>query len=142
VRSKISVVGSSELARLLTERDYADVVQAAAGEDLAGSSVVVLAAPGDELFEDIRRRAPAAVVVVAGHSPQPVCEATLFPRARIIGVDDVSIVGDVVDSLVLGRERVFNCTVRLEGERGIDGEFAAAPVRLGCGGIQEIIEEG
>jgi malate/lactate dehydrogenase len=71
-----------------------------------------------------------------------VCEATLFPRARIIGVDGgTEPVLDVVDAIVLDRKRVFDCVARCEGERGIDGEFAKVPVRVGAGGIQEIVED-
>jgi hypothetical protein len=142
VRQKVAVVGDAGLARRLGEQDYADVVHAGAGEDLAGSDVVVLAAPGNELFDDIRDRAPNAVVLTVGHSPQAVCEAVLFPRARLVGIDgDEPAVVDVVDAILLDRRQVFTCTVRCEGERGIKSEFAAVPVRLGAGGVQEIIED-
>ena len=141
MRQKISVVGGAELARSLSERDYAEVVEVNGDEDVAGSSVVVLAEPGDRLFGAIRDRAPNAVVVVAGHSPSAVCEATLFPRARIIGTEDADAAADVVDSVVLDRGRVMTCVVRCEGEHGIEGEFAAVPVRVGAGGVREIVED-
>jgi hypothetical protein len=141
VRRKITVVGDGELAERLADRDYAEVVQAGSGDDFSGAAVVVLADPGDQFFDAIRDRAPSAVVVVAGHSPQPVCEATLFPRARIIGVDPAD-VQDVLDAIVLDRRDVFTAVARCEGERGIDKEFAQVPVRIGAGGIHEILEEG
>lgn len=140
MRPKICVLGDSELARVLRDRDYADVVDAGAGEDLSGAALVVVVGRAENLFDDIRDRAPAAVVVVAGDSPQPVCEATLFPRARILGVNGTDAAAEVADSVILDRQRVHECTVRLEGERGIEGEFAAAPVRVGAGGIAEIVE--
>jgi hypothetical protein len=141
VRRKISVVGGAELAQVLADRDYADVVRVGAGDDLSGSDVVVLAEPGEELFDDIRVRAPNAVVVAVGLSPRPVCEATLFPRARIVGVGgDTDYVAQAIDSIVLDRGRVFDCVVRLEGERGVDGEFGSVPVRLGAGGVAEIVD--
>jgi len=140
VREKITVVGDAGCAARLGEGDYADVVSDP--DEISGSAVVVLFEGGDDVFAQIRRRAPNAVVVVVGASPQPACEATLFSRSRIVGVDgaDDSVV-DVVEAIVMDRRRVFTCTVRCEGERGIDGEFAAVPVLLGAGGIREIVED-
>src|SRR5206468_6044010 len=108
----------------------------------SGSDVVVLAEDADELFADIRDRAPNAVVVAVGRSPAAVCEATLFPRARIIGVSDDAAAADVVDAIVLDRDAIITCVVRLEGERGVDREFAEAPVKIGAGGIKAIFEDG
>src|SRR5438094_383746 len=78
----------------------------------------------------------------SGGSVHAACETTLFPRARIIGVEaDAAKVAELVDAVVLGRERVLTLTVRCEGERGLDGEFAAVPVRVGAGGVKEILEQ-
>jgi hypothetical protein len=141
VRQKIAVVGDAELGRVLAERDYAEVVQVGAGEDLSGALVVVLTEPAEELWDDIRNRAPAAVVIVAGESPQPVCEATLFPRGRIIGVEaDPALVSRVIDSIVFDRGEEFETVVRCQGERGIDDEFARVPVRVAASGVVEILE--
>ena len=141
MRQKIAVVGDAELGRVLAERDYAEVVQVGAGEDLSGALVVVLTEPAEELWDDIRNRAPAAVVIVAGESPQPVCEATLFPRSRIVGISEPAELPEVVDSIVLDRRREFTCVVRCQGERGIDDDFAPVPVVLGAGGVREIRED-
>ncbi|MFL5894034.1 MAG: hypothetical protein ACJ76Z_02840 [Thermoleophilaceae bacterium] len=140
MRPKITVVGGGELAATLAERDYATVVSGRNGDDVSGSDVVVLAEQAEGLFDAIRDRAPNAVVIVAGDSPAAVCEATLFPRSRILGVEDVASVPDVVDSIVLDRGQVFTAIARCEGERGIESEFAAVPVRIGAGGIHEILE--
>src|SRR5436853_2105490 len=104
VRPKITVVGGAGLVEKLGERDYADVSAAADGDAISGSDVVVLAEPRDELFGDIRERAPNAVVVSVGHSPAAVCEATLFPRARIIGVGDEAAAADLIAAIVLDRD--------------------------------------
>jgi malate dehydrogenase len=47
---------------------------------------------------------------------------------------------EMVDSIMLDQKRVLPCTVYLEGEYGIDGLYMGVPVRLGPGGIEEIIE--
>jgi malate dehydrogenase len=45
----------------------------------------------------------------------------------------------MVDAIVLDEKRVLPCTAYLEGEYGIDGLYMGVPVRLGAGGIEEIL---
>ena len=47
---------------------------------------------------------------------------------------------EMVEAIVKDSGRVLPCAVRLSGEYGLDDLFIGAPVRLGQGGIQEIIE--
>jgi malate dehydrogenase len=49
-------------------------------------------------------------------------------------------VAEMVDSLVLDQKRVLPCTAYLEGEYGIDGLYMGVPVKLGAGGVEEIVE--
>jgi malate dehydrogenase len=46
----------------------------------------------------------------------------------------------MVDSIMLDEKRVLPCTAYLEGEYGIEGLYMGVPVKLGRGGIEEIIE--
>ena len=46
----------------------------------------------------------------------------------------------MVDSIMLDEKRVLPCTAYLEGEYGIDGLYMGVPVKLGRGGIEEIVE--
>jgi malate dehydrogenase len=46
----------------------------------------------------------------------------------------------MVDALVLDEKRVLPCTALLEGEYGIDGLYMGVPVKLGSGGIEEVVE--
>src|SRR3954471_3614442 len=74
---------------------------ASAPEEVSGADVVIVRAEdGDKWGDLVRDRAPNAVVIVVGDSPHEMCEATLFPRARIIGVKDDGKVGAVVDAVV------------------------------------------
>ena len=134
---RVAVAGASY------SNDDAVVVDfASAPEDVSGADVVVVRAEdGDKWGELVRDRAPNAVVVVVGDSPHEMCEATLFPRARIIGVKDDSEVGPVVDSVVYDRGDEFQTIVRCQGERGLEDEFARVPVRVGSKGVLEIIED-
>jgi malate dehydrogenase len=49
-------------------------------------------------------------------------------------------VAQMVDSIMLDERRVLPCTAYLEGEYGIDGLYMGVPVRLGPGGIEQVIE--
>ena len=46
----------------------------------------------------------------------------------------------MVDSIMLDEKRVLPCTAYLEGEYGIDGLYMGVPVKLGAGGVEEIVE--
>jgi malate dehydrogenase len=46
----------------------------------------------------------------------------------------------MVDAVMLDEKRMLPCTALLEGEYGIDGLYMGVPVKLGAGGIEEVIE--
>jgi malate dehydrogenase len=46
----------------------------------------------------------------------------------------------MVDAIVLDEKRVLPCTALLEGEYGVDGLYMGVPVKLGAGGIEQVIE--
>jgi len=46
----------------------------------------------------------------------------------------------IVDAIMLDEKRVLPCTAYLEGEYGIDDLYIGVPVKLGAGGIEEIVE--
>jgi malate dehydrogenase len=76
----------------------------------------------------------------------------LVERARKGGGEIVNLLGtsawyapgaaaaQMVDAVVLDEKRVLPCTALLEGEYGIDGLYMGVPVKLGAGGIEEIVE--
>ena len=49
-------------------------------------------------------------------------------------------VAEMVDAICLDQKRILPCTAYLEGEYGIDGLYIGVPVKLGAGGVEEIIE--
>jgi malate dehydrogenase len=49
-------------------------------------------------------------------------------------------VAEMVDAVLLDQKRVLPCTALLEGEYGIEDLYMGVPVRLGAGGIEEIVE--
>ena len=46
----------------------------------------------------------------------------------------------MVDSICLDQKRVLPCTALLEGEYGVDGLYMGVPVRLGAGGVEEVVK--
>ena len=133
---RVAVAGAS-----YSNDDVVVVDFASAPDEVSGADVVVVRSEdGDRWGELVRDRAPNAVVVVVGDSPHEMCEATLFPRARIIGIEDESQVAPVVDAIVFDRDAEFETIVRCQGERGLEDQFARVPVRIGGRGVIEIIE--
>jgi malate dehydrogenase len=49
-------------------------------------------------------------------------------------------VAQMVHAIALDQKRVLPCTAHLEGEYGIEGLYIGVPVKLGAGGIEEIVE--
>jgi malate dehydrogenase len=49
-------------------------------------------------------------------------------------------VAEMVDAVLLDQKRVLPCTALLDGEYGIEELYMGVPVRLGAGGIEEIVE--
>ena len=46
----------------------------------------------------------------------------------------------MVEAILLDKREILPCTAYLEGEYGIDGLYVGVPLRLGAGGVEEIIE--
>src|SRR5947207_6424196 len=46
----------------------------------------------------------------------------------------------MVDAICLDEKRVLPCTALLEGEYGVDGLYMGVPVKLGAGGVEEIVK--
>ncbi|MDQ3468068.1 MAG: malate dehydrogenase [Chloroflexota bacterium] len=46
----------------------------------------------------------------------------------------------MVDAILLDTGRVLPCSVLLQGEYGLNGLYVGVPVKLGAGGIQEIVQ--
>jgi malate dehydrogenase len=46
----------------------------------------------------------------------------------------------MVDAIMLDEKRVLPCTAFLEGEYGVRGLYMGVPVKLGAGGVEEIVK--
>jgi malate dehydrogenase len=78
--------------------------------------------------------------------------AKMVQRTRVGGGEIVNLLGtsawyapgaaaaQMVDAILLDEKRILPCTALLEGEYGIDGLYMGVPVKLGAGGIEEIVK--
>jgi malate dehydrogenase len=46
----------------------------------------------------------------------------------------------MVEAILKDKKQILPCAVYLEGEYGIRGVFAGVPVKLGAGGVEQVIE--
>lgn len=51
-------------------------------------------------------------------------------------------VAQMCEAIVRDRKRILPCAAWLEGEYGLDGLFIGVPVKLGAGGVEEVLEVG
>jgi malate dehydrogenase len=75
----------------------------------------------------------------------------LVERTRVGGGELVNLLGtsawyapgaaaaQMVDAICLDQKRVLPCTAYLEGEYGIRGLYMGVPVKLGAGGVEEVL---
>jgi malate dehydrogenase len=47
---------------------------------------------------------------------------------------------EMVDAILLDQKRILPCAAYLQGEYGINDLFVGVPVKLGAGGVEEVIE--
>jgi malate dehydrogenase len=78
--------------------------------------------------------------------------AKMVARTRAGGGEIVELLGtsawyapgaaaaQMVDSICLDQKRVLPCTAYLDGEYGVKGLYMGVPVKLGAGGIEEIVK--
>ena len=144
---KHRVVG---MAGILDTARFAAFVSQELEVSVKDVTAVVLGGHGDQMV-------PIVSATNVGGVPLP----ELMPKARIRklvertrfgGGELVSLLGtsawyapgaaaaQMVDAICLDEKRVLPCTVYLEGEYGIRGLYMGVPVRLGSGGVEEIVK--
>jgi len=47
---------------------------------------------------------------------------------------------EMVDAIMLDKKRVLPCSILLKGEYGINDLYVGVPIKLGAGGVEQIIE--
>jgi malate dehydrogenase len=144
---KRRVVG---MAGILDTARFAAFVSQEVGVSVKDVTAVVLGGHGDQMV-------PIVSATNVGGIPLP----ELMPKTRIRKLVDrtrfgggelVSLLGtsawyapgaaaaQMVDSICLDEKRILPCTAYLDGEYGIRGLYMGVPVKLGGGGVEEIVK--
>jgi malate dehydrogenase len=80
---------------------------------------------------------PVAALLGAGRLAD--LGASLRQKAAAGPLAHAAAVREVVEAVLLDRGRILPCVAYCQGEYGLAGEFATVPVRVGAGGIAEVI---
>jgi malate dehydrogenase len=120
------------------------------GASVQDVAAVVLGGHGDQMVSVISATTVGGVPLRKLVSEETI--AAMVERTAKGGGEVVQLLGtsawyapgaaaaQMVDSIMLDAKRVLPCTAYLEGEYGIDGLYMGVPVKLGSGGVEEILE--
>jgi malate dehydrogenase len=120
------------------------------GSSVKDVQATVLGGHGDQMVSVISATMVGGVPLTKLVSDDRIGE--LVQRTAVGGGEVVKLLGtsawyapgaasaQMVDAVMLDEKRVLPCTAYLEGEYGIDGLYMGVPVKLGTGGIEEIVE--
>ena len=120
------------------------------GSSVKDVQATVLGGHGDQMVSVVSATTVGGVPLTKLVSMDRIGE--LVQRTAVGGGEVVKLLGtsawyapgaasaQMVDAVMLDEKRVLPCTAYLEGEYGIDGLYMGVPVKLGAGGIEEIVE--
>ncbi len=144
---KERVVG---MAGILDTARFAAFIAWETGCSVKDVTAVVLGGHGDQMVPVVSATTvggvPLEQLVPKGRV------AKMVERTRKGGGEIVNLLGtsawyapgaaaaQMVDAICLDEKRVLPCTAYLEGEYGVDGLYMGVPVKLGAGGVEEIVK--
>jgi malate dehydrogenase len=138
------------MAGILDTARFSAFIAWETGASVKDVTAMVLGGHGDQMV-------PVVSATTVGGVPLE----QLVPRARINamvkrtrsgGGEIVNLLGtsawyapgaaaaQMVDAIMLDEKRVLPCTAYLEGEYGVKGLYMGVPVKLGAGGVEEIVK--
>jgi malate dehydrogenase len=138
------------MAGILDTARFSTFIGWKTGSSVKDVSAMVLGGHGDQMVSVVSATAVGGIPLTKLISEAGVGE--LVERTAGGGGELVKLLGtsawyapgaaaaQMVDAIMLDEKRVLPCTALLEGEYGIDGLYMGVPVKLGAGGIEEIVE--
>jgi malate dehydrogenase len=136
--------GILDTARFLT------FISWATGASVKDVQALVLGGHGDQMVPVVSATTVGGVPLTKLVSQETIDE--MVQRTRVGGGELVKLLGtsawyapgaaaaQMVDSIMLDEKRVLACTAYLEGEYGISDLYMGVPVKLGAGGVEQILE--
>jgi len=107
---------------------HGDTMVSVMGSTMMGGTPVTELLPKERLDEIVKRTQDGGAEII-GYLKTG--SAYYAPSAAI---------AQMVEAILFDKKEVLPCTAYLEGEYGIDGLYVGVPVKLGAGGVEEIIE--
>jgi malate dehydrogenase len=138
------------MAGILDTARFSTFISWETGSSVKDVTAMVLGGHGDQMVPVVSATTVGGVPLTK-LVPQDRVEA-MVERTRKGGGELVNLIGtsawyapgaaaaQMVDAIVLDEKRVLPCTAYLEGEYGIDGLYMGVPVKLGAGGIEQVVE--
>lgn len=120
------------------------------GSSVKDVQALVLGGHGDQMVAVVSATTVGGVPLrklVAGDRIEAMVERTATGGGEVVQLLGTSAwyapgaaAAQMIDSIMLDEKRILPCTAYLEGEYGIDGLYIGVPVKLGRGGVEEVIE--
>ena len=144
---KERVVG---MAGILDTARFAAFIAWETGLSVKDVTAMVLGGHGDQMVPVVSATTVGGVPLEQLVSKSRI--AKMVDRTRKGGGELVDLLGtsawyapgaaaaEMVDAICLDEKRVLPCTAYLEGEYGVDGLYFGVPVKLGAGGVEEIVK--
>jgi malate dehydrogenase len=138
------------MAGILDTARFATFMAWETGASVKDVTAMVLGGHGDQMVSVVSATTVGGVPLRKLVSDDRITE--LVARTAAGGGEIVKLLGtsawyapgaaaaQMVDSIMLDEKRVLPCTAYLEGEYGIDDLYMGVPVKVGAGGIEEIVQ--
>jgi malate dehydrogenase len=138
------------MAGILDTSRFATFIAWETGASVKDVTAMVLGGHGDQMVSVVSATTVGGVPLRTLVSDDRIAE--LVARTAGGGGELVKLLGtsawyapgaaaaQMVDSIMLDEKRVLPCTAYLDGQYGIDDLYMGVPVKLGAGGIEEVVE--
>ncbi len=138
------------MAGILDTARFSTFIARETGSSVKDVTAMVLGGHGDQMVPVVSATTIGGVPLrklVAEEQVQAMVERTAKGGGEVVKLLGTSAwyapgaaAAQMVDAIMLDEKRVLPVTAYLEGEYGIDDLYMGVPVKLGAGGIEEIIE--
>jgi malate dehydrogenase len=138
------------MAGILDTSRFSTFISWATGSSVKDVTAMVLGGHGDQMVPVVSATTVGGVPLrklVGDDEIAAMVERTAKGGGEIVNLLGTSAwyapgaaAAQMVDSIMLDEKRVLPCTAYLEGEYGISDLYMGVPVKLGAGGVEEIVE--
>jgi malate dehydrogenase len=138
------------MAGILDTARFSTFIARETGSSVKDVTAMVLGGHGDQMVPVVSATTVGGIPLtqlVSGEQIEAMVERTRTGGGEIVDLLGTSAwyapgaaAAQMVDAVMLDEKRVLPCTALLEGEYGIDGLYMGVPVKLGSGGIEEVIQ--